>query len=189
MKLLRNFLSILILTSVAAISSLAEPNPKLEPASKLIPNLASALVELKTRTHIPVIFPKAIPHDKGIVRYYANIDLPEQPAPYNFVVNIDATPDCNGVHVCNLGYLRAKRGGKPEMYQDQEKRNITVPVTLVNDTKAYFTPGHAIGSFFPALIEWQQDGVLYSLSWSLAPDAEKDSLIEMANSAISSLQH
>jgi len=153
-------------------------------ANKITPNLPTALADLKKKTNIAVIFPKAIPQDDGIKQYYANIELPQKPVYYHYLINIDATPDCNGASVCNFGYLRAKQGGKPEVFRDGDNQVITVVVSLANHIQGYFTPGHAMGSFFPALLEWQKDGVLYSLSWKIPPAQEESSLIEMANTAI-----
>ena len=70
------------------------------------------------------------------------------------------------------------------MYRDMNNKEITVPVKLERGVKAYFTPAHALGDFWPTRLEWRCQHVLYSLTWQLKPADEKAIIMKMANSAI-----
>lgn len=147
-----------------------------------IQDLEQSIEELKTKIKVPVVFPKVIP--KPDKKYYAHADLTYQRNNTDYVINIDFTKDCKGGKYCNIGYIRAEKNQPIQKYEDMERKNITIPVVLANHKEAYFTPGHPAGDYFPPTIQWQENGVLYTISWNgnLNQD-EKTTLMEMANSA------
>jgi hypothetical protein len=172
--------STLVLLSFTICSQASQ---SLVAADKLIINLNKSLQKQKDQTAVPVIFPKILPASAELKQYYLHLNTVEQ-ADEEFSLSIDATADCNGAHACNLGYLTAKQLANPEIYYDMNNQEITTSIELARGLKGYFTPGHAMGSFFPAMLSWRDDSILYTLSWNLAMPDEQITLVEMANSAI-----
>lgn len=160
----------------------AAVNTALVASNSGVQHLSETLASLKKTSPVPVIFPQVVPQPTNVKRYYASIDTP--PNGDGYVINIDATPDCKGVHYCHIGSLRAEQAANPEIYYDRDNKEITVSVTLANNHKAYFTPGHAMGSYFPPMLQWRDGSVLYTLTWNTEQQQEKSLLIEMTNSAI-----
>jgi len=156
----------------------------LEASNNLVANLASTLADLKQKTNLPIKFPSILPQPTEVKHYFTSYELLPAEQGTGYTISIDATADCHGIHVCNFGYLTLQQGANPQIYHDMNNQEITIPVKLNRDRKGYFTPGHAMGSFFPATLVWRESSVLYTLSWSLAPNEERKSLIAMANSII-----
>src|SRR5690606_31902918 len=100
-----------------------------------------------------------------------------------YLISVGYTPDCNGVHVCTVGYLRVERNAKPEMQQDRDGNEITETVMLADNIKGYYTPGHPMGSYFPPVIQWNLGDILYTVSWD-DKFADKDALKAMTNSIL-----
>jgi hypothetical protein len=148
-------------------------------AADMIQNLNKVIEEVKKTTSVPVLFPSIIPKDP-VKTYYASADLSSQKYDINYLINVDSTPECNGVHACNVGFVKAEKGAKIHAYRNMQNKDITVLVILLNNIKAYYTPGHAMGDYFTANIQWLQDHILYTISWP----TEQDGLTKMANSAI-----
>ena len=96
-----------------------------------------------------------------------------------YTVYIDLSAKCHGAKYCNLGSLTAERNGKPQMYYDINKHLITETIPFGN-RNAYYTPAHAMADYWPALLQWQQNNILYTLSWQDKIDVS--TLIEMAQS-------
>ncbi|MBS0358585.1 MAG: hypothetical protein JSS53_04890 [Proteobacteria bacterium] len=145
---------------------------------KNIQGLDKVLKEIKQKNkNISMRVPTQIPDSKK--SYYASYS-----ARKNFLaLNIDATANCHGVHNCNIGSITAETLGEPKIQYDMQNHEITVPVTLKNDTHAYYTPGHAMGDYWPPMIQWREGSTLYTLTWQIANSAdEKSTLVEMANS-------
>ncbi|MBY0378492.1 MAG: hypothetical protein K2Q33_08020 [Gammaproteobacteria bacterium] len=46
----------------------------------------------------------------------------------------------------------------------------------------YYTPSHAMGSFWPGRIEWRCGTTLYTLSWALPAAEEKAVLLKIVDS-------
>jgi len=176
-------LNMVILIPTGYASDNVQP---LLPATKAIPDLTSTLNKLKKATTLPVIFPQRVPQDHDLSRYYSHYVIDEPGQTTHYTLSIDATSDCQGIRACNLGYLSARADANPEIYYDMNNQAITIPVQLAKQLQGYFTPGHAIGSFFPAKLEWREGTILYTLTWTMAPAAEQATLIAMANSAIES---
>ncbi|MGD9107787.1 MAG: hypothetical protein PVI75_01270 [Gammaproteobacteria bacterium] len=154
------------------------------PATSIV-GLPRAIAKVKKKSTLPILFPKQVPVDPEIKTYYASTSLTNIPLGINYIINVDRTKKCNGAHYCNIGMLQAESKANPQMYYDRNHQEITVPVKLDKDFKGYFTPSHAMGDFWPAMLQWRNNGTLYTLSWNVNPQAkEKYALIKMANSII-----
>lgn len=152
-------------------------------AADSIKDLNQVIEDIKTKIQVPVVFPKYVP--KSSQEYFAHSFFSNQKDSTDYWINVDSTKDCNGAKFCNVGYVKAEKNKPIEQFQDRDNKNITIPVALPNHKKAYFTPGHAMGDFFPPNIQWQEDNVLYTISWSnIKPSKnEKATLLNMAASA------
>ena len=172
-----------VLTASVAMAQ----EPKLVNAVDQIQNLAKTLKQVKSEAKVPVLFPEVVPQSSDKKKYFANRDLTMTQNGYSYWINVDSTAKCNGVKYCNIGNFIARKDAAPEQFVDRDNKPITENVKLAKDTQGYFTPGHAQGDFFPANIQWMTKGVLYSLTWSkdMAKNDEKNSMVAMANSAIS----
>lgn len=142
---------------------------------KTIQNLTEVIAKLEANTNVSVLFPKKIPLAKT---YYAYGEITNS----GYVIYIDATPTCHGIHACNIGSVTAVTGGNPQIYYDMQNRELTVPVKLQVGTKAYFTPGHAMGDYWPPMLVWRKQNVLYKITWQLDAKIARQALIAMANS-------
>ncbi|CAM4457991.1 MAG: hypothetical protein LEGION0398_MBIBDBAK_00838 [Legionellaceae bacterium] len=178
------FITLLLITFSSISLSYAENQNKevLIAADKIVLNLSKSLKALSEKTNIPIVFPTVLPMDDEVKQYYVNTDVAEKPIDYDFMISISAIPDCNGAPVCNLGYLFAKKKGKPHWVKNSIAE--THKVNLVNKVTGYFTPAYSGGGFFPPTLEWKDNDILYNLSWGIAPKQAELTLIEMANSAI-----
>ena len=152
-------------------------------ANKVISGLPPALEDAKKQTDAPVLFPTEVPTtDK---KYFASTDPAAVKNGFVYWINVDATASCAGVHVCNIGSMRAEMGKSPTIEYDMQNQEITIPVILKSNIKAYFTPGHSMGDYFPPQIQWRAKNVLYTLVWSnITKPSEHETLLQMANSAI-----
>lgn len=158
------------------------------PAKSII-GLPKVIEQAKKTSSVPVIFPKKIPADSQIKTYYASASLTNIPHGVNYMINIDRTKDCHGAHYCNIGSLYAETNANPQIHYDRNHHEITMSVKLHHNYKGYFTPSHAMGDFWPAILQWRNNGTLYTLSWNVNPPAkEKKALTEMANSIIAQEQ-
>lgn len=155
-------------------------SPSMVSANTIIQGLDNAVAQIKLKTTVPVIFPTIIPTNQNLHTYFANSDLSQMQNGIDYTINVDATQNCSGAHYCNIGYVRAQKGGNPQVNYDMHNKQLTVSVILANNTKAYFTPGHAMADFFPAEIQWRDKNILYTLTWN----TDQNSIIKMANSAI-----
>lgn len=152
-----------------------------------IDGLQKNIQELKSKTTIPVIFPTQIPDNKektyaSYSSYGINPDLN-----HFWQINADATPDCHGTRVCNIGFLRAEIEGQFDpKYRAMpgNKEYHKARVILKNNTIAYYTPFHSMASGINPIIEWRRGRILYTLSWRIeaGSNQQKKILINMANS-------
>jgi len=159
---------------------------KMENVKGKIEGLDKTLAQAKKESGVPVEFPAFIPKSKQDKKYYASNDANAKSSGFSYMINVDSTPDCNGVKYCNVGVFSAKTADKPDMMTDRNNKVITKSVMLADGTTAYYTPGHAMGDYFPATIQWTDNKQLYSISWNSQlklPEVEKAALITMANSA------
>lgn len=172
--------SVIFLLSILSCSAESAQQEEMVDATAVIQNLSQVIHDAKQKVQIPVIFPTIIPK-KSAPQFFANLDSSSKERGLVYRINVDGDKTCNGAHYCNVGYVTAKQGIKPEKYLDRNDQPITETVVLANKITGYYTPGHPMGSFFPANIQWNDKDVLYTIAWNTS---SKDSLIKMANSAI-----
>jgi hypothetical protein len=150
----------------------------------VIEGLSEHIAQLSEAQKLPVAFPQLIPKDEARAHYYASSEVfTKDGVSSGYIISIGYTNDCNGVHVCTIGYVRANKDGEPELFKDRDNNDITESVMLADNIQGYFTPGHAMGSYFPPMLQWQQDDVLFTISWE-DKFVNKDALKAMANSVI-----
>jgi hypothetical protein len=186
MKLLKNSITILLLSSLFILTAHAETDvtAKMVNANDNISGLDKALADAKKDSTITVEFPAVIPKTKQ--SYFASYDTNSKQYGFSYMINVDSTADCHGVKYCNVGIVSAKENAEIDKMKNRSNKVITTKVMLADGMDAYYTPGHAMGDYFPASIQWMDNKVLYMISWNIDSKAAKDSkalLITMANSA------
>jgi hypothetical protein len=140
-------------------------------ADEIVPNLANVAA-----------YPALLPARDAKAPLYAYVDTSND----NYTLSLDSERGCKGAHYCSVGALVVSKDGAPEMQRDMSGKDITVNVKLPDGQPAFFTPGHAMGDFWPAQIQWMRNGALYSLSWNGPfPDGEQQTLLKMAGSVAS----
>lgn len=160
--------------------------PNLVPARDYIQNLDQTLQQAKKDSAVTVEFPTVIPKPTKIKKYFASYDETSKQNGFAYMINVDSTSDCHGVKYCNIGVVSARSDSKIDMMTDKENKVITTKVMLADGLDGYYTPGHAMGDFFPASIQWLDNKVLYTITWNAdvgSKEAIRQSLITMANSA------
>jgi hypothetical protein len=137
----------------------------------IVPNLANV-----------VVYPALLPARDANAPLYAYIETRND----DYTLSLDSERGCKGAHYCSVGALAVSKGRAPDMQRDMNGRDITVAVRLSDGQPAFFTPGHAMGDYWPAQIQWMRNGALYSLSWNGPfPDGEKQTMMKMARSVAS----
>jgi hypothetical protein len=174
----KKILSCALICFLAFTANAAIATVKLYKSTSLIPGLAATLNSLQQKTALSVLFPQQIPKYPNLKEYFIYTEITDQ----GYRIYIDSSQDCKGVHSCNIGMFTAEKNGKPEIYTDRNNKTITSSVILKNKTKAYFTPAHAMGDFWPTNLQWQKNKVLYALTWQLDSKTEKVTILKMANS-------
>lgn len=169
----------IILACILFIPCLSFATTKMATAKKAIDNLPSTLTKLTLKTDAEIVFPHKVPVTSG-KKYYAFA----QSTKSGYIIYVDSTPECHGVHTCNIGSIVAQKAGNPQIYYDMLNKEITVPVKLDRGFKGFYTPGHAMGDYWPPRLEWRRDNILYSLSWQLDNTSAEDTLIHMANTTL-----
>ncbi|VVC76979.1 hypothetical protein AQUSIP_23060 [Aquicella siphonis] len=165
--------------------------PQLVTADKVIRNLNQVIEQVKKQSQLSVMFPTSIPKGEQPTLYAMQSSLYDKPD-YNqfWEITVASTPDCQ-MHGCVVGSLSVNTKGKLEKEYSQPpfgQNNKPLPkqeVKLENGLTGYFTPGHAEADWHAPALEWQMNGVLYTLSWDMPGDA-KMVLVKMANSALKS---
>ena len=87
-----------------------------------VQGLNKAVEQAKKDTNVRVEFPAFIP--KTNKKYFASIDETSKQNGFSYMINIDATPDCNGAKYCNIGRISARKNAQPEMMTDRNKRKL-----------------------------------------------------------------
>lgn len=137
----------------------------------------------------PIIFPQKIPPAAVTPLYMSMSGAGSQPD-YNqfWQLNVDATPECHGVHVCNIGFISAEKNGKlaPNYYSLPDQKHLKQTIQLQHHITGYYTPFHVQASGVNPTLEWKINHVLFTLSWQIqaSPAQQKRILTTMANSAI-----
>lgn len=180
MKRLNKILIIGLFSNCITVTALATENDainRMVRANDYIANYDKVVEQAKKSSHITVEFPAFIIKPKSGKKYYASFDENSQQYGFEYIINIDSTPDCHGVKYCNVGMISARKSDQIEMMKDKKNKTITKSVMLADGINAYYTPGHAMGDFFPANIQWTDGKALYTISWN----GENESAISMRN--------
>lgn len=185
---MRKFKSILLIIIFSFIHSAIAKTLEFIPSNQII-HLDQVIHQLSQVSTIPVIFPTKIPADPNQSHYYASLSSYAAHPDYNryWQINIDATAECQGVKICNIGYISAIRAGK------LTKKYFTLPdnqshaktkIKLKNNITAYYTPFHIQAGGINPTIEWQVNDILYTLSWRVTGSAsqQKQTLVELLQS-------
>lgn len=138
------------------------------------------------KAHVPVEVPAFIPKPTGVKKYFASLDANSHQYGFEYMINVDSTSNCHGAKYCNVAILSAQKTDKVDMMKDKNNKAITKAVMMADGTNAYYTPGHAMGDFFPASIQWVDNKVLYKITWNAGKESASDMqdyLVTMANSA------
>ncbi len=170
------------LSSIAGVC----PDQKFISASSLI-NRQKVFNELKRRSALPVIFPAKIPAqgcgDRPLYVSFNGYRAGNSDYSKSWQINVDATPTCQGVRVCNIGFLSAQRQGilAPD-YQTLpgNKNHLKEKVALPRNITGYYTPFHIQAGGVNPTLEWRVNNILYTLSWRISapPPRQKQILIE-----------
>ncbi len=176
---------ILILCLLWGSTALAA-DVKWGPATKAVDGLAAIIQSTQAKVQQPVLFPQGVPIGSKVVHYYASDD--KNPKGYLFRINVDTTAKCQGAHYCNIGSVSAELRGNPQIYYGTDNKRLTQPMDLDHGIEGFYTPGHAMGDYWPPMIEWRQGNLLYRMTWDLPKDQARDALETMANSAMGTLK-
>jgi hypothetical protein len=140
------------------------------PASE-IKNLTQAITTIKTHTQQEVPFPTQVPQStKTLYAVQSSYDKPNYKE--YWVIHITTDSKCL-TKECVVGALSASSTDKLDFEYieapfDQNKKPIPKEkINLKPSIIAYYTPGHAEADWHPPTLEWQQNGMLYCLSWNL----------------------
>lgn len=188
MKLLHNILLAALVSSTYTTTALAENDAinKMVSANDHIVDFNKTVEQAKKTSHTHVEFPAFIPKPEAGKKYFANLDENATQYGFEYMINVDSTPDCHGVKYCNVGIISARKSDQVEMVKDKKNKMITKPIMLADGINAYYTPGHAMGDYFPANIQWMDGKTAYMISWLFGKMSDKemrDFLVTMANSA------
>ncbi len=156
------------------------------PAVNSIQNISQAIAAAKSnQSSVDVLFPTEVPTPSQGMQYYAGSDNDANQYGVSYRIYVDTTPQCKGVHVCNIGEVNARKGGQPEFFFNRNNERLTEPVSLTRGIQGFYTPSHAMADTWPTIISWEQNDVLYSITWSkLNKTEERATIMAMANSAI-----
>ncbi|MDO8954759.1 MAG: hypothetical protein Q7V63_07915 [Gammaproteobacteria bacterium] len=150
-----------------------------------INGLSTVLASLQKESDLAVQFPQKMPKPAKPTQYYAYLEPSMSSYDNGYRIDVDTTATCHGIKTCNVGSFSTQKGGQVSMQTDMAKKPITVQVHLVHHQSAYFTPSHAMGDYWPAMIQWVDQGVLYSISWNTPSlKNEQTQLMQMADTVI-----
>ena len=141
-------------------------NDSLVNSTAYIVNLNASLTSLQSKTDLPLMFPKQVPQTSGLKKLYVSFD-PTLVNNNSYWISIDSSKDCQGAHYCNIGSLKVARIGDPQIYYAMNKQALTKTINLSSRQKAYYTPGHAMGDYWPPMLEWRDQKYFYQLIWQV----------------------
>lgn len=147
---------------------------------KATTGLAEAVAQLKKAGIQPIVLPAVVPAPTANARYFIDTELKQGHVDYT--VYFDNTEKCHGTHYCNAGSIDTEVQGNPLIYYDHQNREITQKIVVQKGRAVYYTPSHAMGSFWPGRIEWRCGTTLYTLSWALPAAEEKAVLLKIVDS-------
>ena len=150
--------------------------------------------QLKQQTTIPILFPAKIPTSDPNQNLYASLSSLDSSTHYKeaWQINVDATEDCQGMKICNIGYISAEKNchfEKTYSTMPDNKPHDKESVVLTDNLSAYYTPFHVGADSANPTLEWQQKGICYRISWRVYgdPSIQKEVLTKIGSSAV--LEH
>lgn len=149
---------------------------------------ANIVQNIKKQSDIPVLFPKKIVVSDKKPLYASAASFTSHPDYQQYwQINVDFTPNCQGVKTCNLGFISAEKSGKiSRSYQTlpENKIHFKESIYITKNIKAYYTPFHIEAGAVNPTIEWKINNVLYKISWRIDADPSRQQkiLIAMAQS-------
>lgn len=173
------FRHFLVLTVFLCFNAYADSQAMLA-TDKATIGLSQAIAALKAQGIKQIAFPTVVPTPAANAHYFVSTEL--KPNNVDYIVSFDNTEDCRGAHYCNVGSISSDIQGNPTIYFDNQDQEITQKIILDNGHSIYYTPGHAMGDFWPARVEWRCATTLYTLSWALDAEDERAALLKMVNS-------
>lgn len=186
-SLLKLFISLTIIFGASSTYADNLYSIQMVNATDVIQGITQAISDTKSQTPLDVVFPNQIP-DPGATLYASYSSYSLNPDYKSFwQISADATPECKGKRICNIGVVTAEKGRSIETTYDNlpdEKKLPKQRVTLTSGITAYYTPTHTEANRIYSTIEWQKNGVLYTMRWKVnAPeDVTKQVIIDLANS-------
>jgi hypothetical protein len=145
---------------------------------KATQGLTQAMASLKKIDKVAI--PSVVPPPAANARYFVSAE--RKPNNSDYIVSFDNTADCHGAHYCSAGSISTELQGNPTIYFDNQNQEITQRIVLPNGGVVYYTRSHAMGSFWPARVEWRCGTTLYTLSWALPQASERGDLLQMVSS-------
>jgi len=127
-----------------------------------------------------VAVPKAVPAPAANARYFVSAE--RKPNNTDYIIAFDNSAECRGAQYCSAGNISTELQGNPTLYFDNQNQELTQRVVLPKGGVVYYTPSHAMGSFWPGRVEWRCGTTLYTLSWSLPQASEREDLLQMTSS-------
>ena len=132
--------------------------------------LAKQIAAAKQQTDVPILLPSRLIAERKKL-YGAGAG---EAGGYGF--SLAAIRRCGGANACTVAYFTAERGAEP---------SFTDSIALANGITGYFKGLTCGASCSPPLIEWVQDGVLYTIQADAGTRrAERRRIVALANSAI-----
>ncbi len=144
---------------------------------KATQGLTQAIASLKVNK---VAVPSLVPAPAANSRYFVSAEHKANTSDY--ILSFDNAANCHGAQYCNAGNVSTELQGNPTIYFDMQNQELTQRVVLPKGGVVYYTPSHAMGSFWPGRVEWRCGTTLYTLSWALPSENERADLLQMVNS-------
>lgn len=171
---------IFLLCLLLPVITFAQPNIQWRPIKEAIINYSAFMQKLPAGNKIPIVLPSRIMliNQKKVYAYF------EQPDDNHYIISFDSTENCHGAKYCNQGSIQAKLAANPQVYYDMQNKELTKRILLNDARPGYFTPSHAMADYWPAMMVWRNDNILYSLSWRLPStqrNVQETLMREMAN--------
>jgi hypothetical protein len=190
----------LLLSASISLAGNGTPSAvQIVPVVNVVNNLADAINHIKKYPDLPAAWPVEIPKPINSQPLYANYASGYmEPGHIKFWrINIDVNADCHGMNGCNLGYVMAASQQQLEKYyltsalvsatnRACEQVMMKQPVKLERNYVGYYTPFHVLVRGTASMMEWEIKNTLYTLQWK-APSLDKETLVQMANSAIQNM--
>ena len=137
-------------------------------------SLGDELQRVAERTDVPIRLPATI--DLG---WDGEVHASGDGGRRRYSFDLAGAPDCGGANACFLAQFQGERGGTPAFRRR---------APLIRGITGYYKPVTCGASCSPAMIQWRQGGVLYSIQAKLDASgvAARRAMVRAANSAIRS---